>query len=98
MARTEPGGGSDQRAMTTIARKDADGDGCVADGAKTWITDSRRSRLIALRVEPDPAAEPRHRGISILLVEHGPIGEGPDELQRDVIVRELVQCGGIDPR
>jgi alkylation response protein AidB-like acyl-CoA dehydrogenase len=70
MALTEPGGGSDLQAMTTIARPD--GDGYRINGAKTWITNARRSQLIALLCKTDPAATPRHRGISILLVEHGP--------------------------
>jgi alkylation response protein AidB-like acyl-CoA dehydrogenase len=70
MALTEPGGGSDLQAMTTVARRD--GDSYVVDGAKTWITNSRRSQLIALLCKTDPAAEPKHRGISVLLVEHGP--------------------------
>jgi alkylation response protein AidB-like acyl-CoA dehydrogenase len=71
MALTEPGGGSDLQAMTTLARP-APGGGYVIDGAKTWITNARRSGLIALLCKTDPAATPRHRGISILLVEHGP--------------------------
>ncbi|MER5946826.1 acyl-CoA dehydrogenase family protein [Streptomyces sp. NPDC001904] len=70
MALTEPGGGSDLQAMRTVARRDADG--YVVNGAKTWITNSRRSRLIALLCKTDPEAIPAHRGISILLVEHGP--------------------------
>jgi alkylation response protein AidB-like acyl-CoA dehydrogenase len=70
MALTEPGGGSDLQAMTTVAR--AHGDGYLVNGSKTWITNARRSQLIALLCKTDPAAEPRHRGISILLVEHGP--------------------------
>lgn len=70
MALTEPGGGSDLQAMTTVARPD--GDGYVVNGAKTWITNSRRSGLIALLCKTDPGAEPKHRGVSILLVEHGP--------------------------
>ncbi|NYJ08737.1 acyl-CoA dehydrogenase family protein [Petropleomorpha daqingensis] len=70
MALTEPGGGSDLQAMTTVARRQ-DG-GYVVDGAKTWITNSRRSQLIALLCKTDPAADPPHTGISILLVEHGP--------------------------
>lgn len=70
MALTEPGGGSDLQAMTTIAR--ADGDELVINGSKTWISNARRSDLIALLCKTDPAAEPRHRGISIVLVEHGP--------------------------
>jgi alkylation response protein AidB-like acyl-CoA dehydrogenase len=70
MALTEPGGGSDLQAMTTHARRD--GDEYVVNGAKTWITNSRRSQLIALMCKTDPAAEPKHKGVSILLVEHGP--------------------------
>jgi alkylation response protein AidB-like acyl-CoA dehydrogenase len=70
MALTEPGGGSDLQALTTTARRD--GDEYVVNGTKTWITNSRRSQVIALLCKTDPAATPRHAGISILLVEHGP--------------------------
>ncbi|HVW41670.1 MAG TPA: acyl-CoA dehydrogenase family protein [Amycolatopsis sp.] len=70
MALTEPGGGSDLQAMATVARRD--GDGYVINGSKTWISNARRSRLIALLCKTDPSATPRHRGISVLLVEHGP--------------------------
>ncbi len=70
MALTEPGGGSDLQAMTTVARPD--GDGYLVNGAKTWITNARRSQLIALLCKTDPAARPRYQGISILLAEHGP--------------------------
>jgi alkylation response protein AidB-like acyl-CoA dehydrogenase len=70
MALTEPGGGSDLQALRTTARRD--GDAYVVNGAKTWITNARRSGLIALLCKTDPAAEPAHRGISILLVEPGP--------------------------
>jgi len=70
MALTEPGGGSDLQNMTTTARRDSDG--YRVSGAKSWITNSRRSQLIALLCKTDPSAEPKHRGVSILLVEHGP--------------------------
>ena len=70
MALTEPGGGSDLQAMTTVARRD--GDRYVVNGAKTWISNARRSQLIALLCKTDPHATPAHRGVSILLVEHGP--------------------------
>jgi alkylation response protein AidB-like acyl-CoA dehydrogenase len=69
MALTEPGGGSDLQAMRTVAR--LDGQEYVVDGSKTWISNARRSQLIALLCKTDPAAQPKHRGISILLVEHG---------------------------
>ncbi|MFI8589696.1 acyl-CoA dehydrogenase family protein [Dietzia maris] len=70
MALTEPGGGSDLQSITTQAR--TDGDDLVINGSKTWISNARRSQLIALLCKTDPKAEPRHRGISIVLVEHGP--------------------------
>ncbi|WP_103353424.1 acyl-CoA dehydrogenase family protein [Amycolatopsis sp. CA-128772] len=70
MALTEPGGGSDLQALRTTARRD--GESYVVDGAKTWITNARRSQLVALLCKTDPYAEPAHTGISILLVEHGP--------------------------
>ncbi|MGH4035756.1 acyl-CoA dehydrogenase family protein [Actinomycetota bacterium Odt1-20B] len=70
MALTEPGGGSDLQALRTVARRD--GDAYVVDGAKTWITNARRAGLIALLCKTDPDVDPRHRGISVLLVEHGP--------------------------
>ena len=70
MALTEPGGGSDLQAMSTTAK--ADGDDLVISGSKTWISNARRSGLIALLCKTDPQATPKHRGISIVLVEHGP--------------------------
>jgi alkylation response protein AidB-like acyl-CoA dehydrogenase len=70
MALTEPGGGSDLQNMTTTATPD--GEDLVVNGSKTWISNARRSGLIALLCKTDPAARPRHTGISVLLVEHGP--------------------------
>jgi alkylation response protein AidB-like acyl-CoA dehydrogenase len=70
MALTEPGGGSDLQAMRTTAR--LEGDTYVVNGSKTWISNARKSDLIALLCKTDPKAEPAHRGISILLAEKGP--------------------------
>ncbi|MEH3135623.1 MAG: acyl-CoA dehydrogenase family protein [Mycolicibacterium neoaurum] len=72
MALTEPGGGSDLQAMTTTALPAPDNDGeLVINGAKTWISNARRSGLIALLCKTDPKATPKHTGISVVLVEHG---------------------------
>jgi len=70
MALTEPGGGSDLQNMTCVARPD--GTDLVVTGAKTWISNARRSGLIALLCKTDPAATPRHKGISVVLAEPGP--------------------------
>jgi len=67
MALTEPGGGSDLQALRTTARRE--GDGYIVDGSKTWITNARRSQVVALLCRTDRDARPAHRGISILLVE-----------------------------
>lgn len=69
MALTEAGGGSDLQAMTTVAK--ADGDDLVINGSKIWISNARRSGVIALLCKTDPTASPRHSGMSIVLVEHG---------------------------
>ena len=105
MALTEPGGGSDLQNMKTTAL--VDGDELVINGSKTWISNARRSGLIALLCKTDPAAKPAHKGISVVLVEHG---EGPDSvagpaqaglqghrvLRADV--RRLPGAGSGDPR
>ena len=70
MALTEPGGGSDLQNMTTTALPDS-ADQLVVNGSKTWISNARRSGLIALLCRTDPSAQPRYKGISVLLVEHG---------------------------
>ncbi|TWP34946.1 acyl-CoA dehydrogenase family protein [Leekyejoonella antrihumi] len=70
MALTEPGGGSDLQAMRTTATKS--GDHYAVNGSKMWITNARRSGLVAVLCKTDPQASPAHKGISILLCEKGP--------------------------
>jgi butyryl-CoA dehydrogenase len=72
MALTEPGGGSDLQNMKTTAVPSGDGTELVINGSKTWISNARRSGLIALLCKTDPAARPAHKGISVLLVGHVP--------------------------
>ncbi|WP_090845380.1 acyl-CoA dehydrogenase family protein [Paracoccus alkenifer] len=67
---TEPDAGTDLQAIRTVARKD--GEDYVVNGAKTWITNSGQGNCIALLVKTDPDAQPRHRGMSLLLAEKGP--------------------------
>jgi alkylation response protein AidB-like acyl-CoA dehydrogenase len=77
MALTEPSGGSDLQDIRTRAVRD--GDDYVVDGSKTWITNARHAGLIATLVKTDPHLQPRHAGISILLVEPGQV-----EISRDL--------------
>jgi alkylation response protein AidB-like acyl-CoA dehydrogenase len=70
MALTEPDGGSDLQNMRTHAVRD--GDSYVINGSKMWITNARRATLAAVLCRTDPAADPPHRGMSVLLLEHDP--------------------------
>lgn len=72
MALTEPGGGSDLQNMATVARRD--GAELLINGSKTWISNARRAGLIALLCKTDPAATPKHTGISVVLVENPTAG------------------------
>jgi len=67
IALTEPGAGSDLQGIATVARRD--GDAYVVRGTKVWITNARHADPLPLLVKTDPAAQPRHRGMSILMVE-----------------------------
>ncbi|WP_157354215.1 acyl-CoA dehydrogenase family protein [Aromatoleum toluclasticum] len=67
---TEPDAGTDLQAIRTVAKRD--GDHYVVNGTKTWITNSMYGNTIALLVKTDPAAQPRHKGMSLLIAEKGP--------------------------
>ena len=64
---TEPHAGSDVQAIRTTARRA--GDHYVVDGSKMFITNGREGTTFALLAVTDPRAQPRHRGMSCLLVE-----------------------------
>ncbi|PVZ05411.1 acyl-CoA dehydrogenase family protein [Actinomycetospora cinnamomea] len=72
IALTEPGAGTDLQGITTTARRD--GDDYVIRGTKMWITNARHADVLPVLVKTDPEATPRHRGMSILLVDAGTPG------------------------
>ena len=63
---SEPGAGSDLASLTTTATPD--GDRFVVNGQKIWTSGAMWSRwcLLLARTEPD---QPRHRGLSMLVVD-----------------------------
>lgn len=67
IALTEPGAGSDLQGIATKAVRD--GDDYVVTGTKTWITNARHADPLPVLVKTDPQADPRHRGMSVLLVD-----------------------------
>lgn len=66
---TEPNAGSDLQAIRTTAT--LDGDHYVVNGNKTWITNSMHGNFTLLLVKTNPHAEPRHKGMSLLIAEKG---------------------------
>lgn len=72
IALTEPGGGSDLQGIATRAWRD--GDDYVVRGTKTWITNARFADPLPVLVKTDPEAEPRHQGMSVMMIEAGLAG------------------------
>jgi acyl-CoA dehydrogenase len=67
LAMSEPGAGSDVRAIRTHARRD--GNDYVVNGQKTFITHGHTADLICLAVKTDPGEDGSVRGFSLLMVE-----------------------------
>ncbi len=72
IALTEPGAGSDLQGISTVARRS--GDHYVVNGTKTWITNARHANPLPVLVKTDPEAQPRHKGMTILMIEQGTPG------------------------
>ncbi len=63
---TEPDAGTDLQAIRTVAKRD--GADYVVTGTKTWISNAIMGHCCALLVKTDPEAQPRHKGMSMLIV------------------------------
>ena len=63
---TEPDAGTDLQGIRTVAKRH--GDNYVINGTKTWISNSIEGHCVALLVKTDPEAEPRHKGMTMLIV------------------------------
>ena len=67
IALTEPDAGTDLQGIRT--RADKSGNGYSLNGAKTWISNAVEGGVLAILAKTDPEAEPRHKGMSLFLVE-----------------------------
>ena len=67
IALTEPDVGTDLQGIRT--RADKSGNGYSLNGAKTWISNAVEGGILAILAKTDPEAEPRHKGMSLFLVE-----------------------------
>jgi len=64
---SEAGAGSDLASLAT--RAEPDGDGFVVNGHKMWTTNGHFADWMFALVRTDPKAQPRHAGISMLLID-----------------------------
>jgi alkylation response protein AidB-like acyl-CoA dehydrogenase len=62
---TEPAAGTDLQGIRTTAKRV--GDHYVVNGSKLWITNVIEGDVLALLVKTDPDAQPRHRGMTMLI-------------------------------
>jgi acyl-CoA dehydrogenase len=67
IAMTEPGAGSDLANIQTTAI--LEGDEYVMNGAKTFITNGIHADLILVACKTNPKAEPRYKGVSLIMIE-----------------------------
>ncbi|MGM9924692.1 MAG: acyl-CoA dehydrogenase family protein [Bacillus sp. (in: firmicutes)] len=67
IAMTEPGAGSDLAGILTTAV--LEGDHYIVNGQKTFITNGIHSDLIVVAVKTDTKAVPKHKGVSLLVIE-----------------------------
>lgn len=69
IALTEPDCGTDLQAIRTGAK--LVGDHYVVNGTKMWISNGIEGNCFALLVKTDPATNPRHHGMSLLIAQKG---------------------------
>lgn len=69
IAMTEPGAGSDLASIATTAEDR--GDHYLVNGQKTFITNGIQADLIIVACKTDVHATPKHKGISLLVIERG---------------------------
>jgi alkylation response protein AidB-like acyl-CoA dehydrogenase len=68
---SEPELGSDVAAIKTAARKADDGTYEI-NGTKMWVTNGLRSGVVFVLARTDPAAEPKHRGLTCFIADKEP--------------------------
>jgi alkylation response protein AidB-like acyl-CoA dehydrogenase len=68
---SEPDVGSDVQGLKAVATRRPDGR-WELNGQKMWVTGSLRSGVIFVLMKTDPAANPRHKGITCFIAEKEP--------------------------
>jgi alkylation response protein AidB-like acyl-CoA dehydrogenase len=67
LALTEPDAGTDLQALRMTAKRT--NEGYVINGTKTWISNGIHGSVFATLVKTDPEAQPRHKGMSLIIAD-----------------------------
>jgi alkylation response protein AidB-like acyl-CoA dehydrogenase len=96
LALTEPNAGTDLQALTTRATRS--GAKYVVEGAKTWISNAIQGNCAATLVKTDPTAQPRYKGMSMLITQTKTDPDTEDHLPGVSNGKKLEKLGykGID--
>ena len=96
LALTEPNAGTDLQALTTRATRV--GDKYVVEGAKTWLSNAIQGTCAAALVKTDPEAQPRYKGMSMLITQTKTAPDTEDHLPGVSNGKKLEKLGykGID--
>jgi alkylation response protein AidB-like acyl-CoA dehydrogenase len=67
LALTEPDAGTDLQGIRMTAKRT--NSGYLVNGTKTWISNGIHGSVFAVLVKTDPDAEPRHKGMSLVIAD-----------------------------
>jgi alkylation response protein AidB-like acyl-CoA dehydrogenase len=91
-ALTEPQSGSDAATMRVMATLSPDGSHYVVNGTKSWITSGPVAKFMLLFAQTDPDAQPRHRGVSALLIDTDEVGFSQGKTEPKLGIRASATC------
>ena len=98
VAMTEPGTGSDLAGMRTTAVRD--GDDCIVNGAKTFITGGMQADLVIVVARTSTDPDNRRKGLTLLVVEDGMPGftRGRELEKMGCKVQDTAELSFVDVR
>jgi alkylation response protein AidB-like acyl-CoA dehydrogenase len=91
-ALTEPQSGSDAGNIRLTAVLSDDGSNYVINGTKSWITSGPVAKFMLLFAQTDPDAQPRHRGVSALLIDTNEAGFSQGKTEPKLGIRASATC------
>jgi alkylation response protein AidB-like acyl-CoA dehydrogenase len=91
-ALTEPQSGSDAGNIRVTAVLSEDGSHYVVNGTKSWITSGPVAKYMLLFAQTDPEVQPRHRGVTALLIDTAEPGFSRGKTEPKLGIRASATC------